>query len=328
LHCLEFVATIYGMDMRSGIVIRGINNIYSIVDVTEINDLASATVFECRIKGKILSDVEDEYSPLAVGDQVDFHLTGDDEGLIIRRSERKNSFDRWNQKRGRNQTLVANMDLIVCISSTDMPPFRPRFIDRAIVCANGIPLLIVLNKADLPLTEEQDQRFRLYAELGYETFVLSAFDQEGITALKKILQGKTVALIGQSGVGKSTITNALLGDMELQKVGSVSQKYQRGRHTTNHAIMLAGQGFTIVDTPGMRELLVPHTSAYQIAQNFPEFRKVQDQCAFVQCTHIHEPDCAVKALVENQEIHPDRYASYERMIQSLSWRPQEWELGL
>lgn len=309
------------MHERIGVVTRGINNIYTVVPADEVGDLQCARADFCRIKGKVLQGVEDAYNPLAVGDRVAYT----DELMILRRLERTNSFERWNAKRQVNQTLVANMDMILCITSTDDPPFRPRFIDRAIVCAHETPVMIVLNKCDLPLTEEQEQRFRLYGELGYAVFAMSAYDEEGVAALRSRLLDKTVALIGQSGVGKSTITNALVGNGESQRIGGISNKFHRGRHTTNHAVMLDADGFNVVDTPGMRELLIPHEDPLMIGQSFPEFRNLAQKCSFQPCLHDHEPGCAVKAAVDAGTIHLDRYDSYLRMIASLEERPENWE---
>jgi ribosome biogenesis GTPase len=245
--------------------------------------------------------------------------------MIISRLPRTNSFDRWNAKRAINQTLVANMDLVIIMSSTDSPPFRPRFIDRALVCAQHTPVSIILNKCDLAFTEEEHERFRLYETLGYDIFAMSAFDADGIATLRTRLMGKMVAVIGQSGVGKSTLVNALVGGETQQKTQDISQKYQRGRHTTNHALLLDAHGFIVVDTPGMRELLIPHHDVYQVADYFPEFRKYREKCSFQPCLHVHEPGCAVKEAVESGAIHTDRYESYLRMVTSVEMRPESWE---
>jgi len=313
------------MGKEVGIVTRGINNIYSVVPIDSIGKGRLVPLHSCRIKGKVLQDVEDSYNPIAVGDHVVYTLHQGNEGLILDRLERCNSFSRWNAKRGTNQTLVANMDLIVFVASTDDPPFRPRFVDRALVCAGTTPVMIVLNKCDLMFSGEMDERFRHYGELGYGIFAMSAFDEEGIAALRKRLEGKLVAFVGQSGVGKSTVVNALLGNRDVQKIGDISNKYRRGRHTTNHAVMLDANGLLVVDTPGMRELMIPHVDPIAISSNFPEFRKYLGDCMFNPCLHIHEPGCAVREAVERHEIRHDRYESYVRMIASLSQRPESWE---
>lgn len=298
-----------------GLIIRGINNIYTVEYENEI--------YQCRIKGKLLSSVNDEYNPLAVGDKVEFVLSGDKEGLITDRVERINSFQRWNIKGQCNQTVVANMDLIVCVASCSNPPFRPRFIDRVIACCSNVPLLIVLNKSDLGLDEGEKQRFDLFEELGYQTLKVSAKESQGIDELVDAIRNKTVAFVGQSGVGKSTLINLILGTE--QRTNEISSKYDRGRHTTNYSLLLRKDDITIVDTPGVREIMVPHRSETDIAHSFPEFREHLGKCAFDGCTHTSEPDCIIKELVEKGEIDEDRYESYLRMIDSLQLQGPHWK---
>ncbi|MFA7671508.1 MAG: ribosome small subunit-dependent GTPase A, partial [Sphaerochaetaceae bacterium] len=293
-------------------------NIYTVVNSKYLPKIDNTVV--CRIKGKVLSDIEDSYNPLAVGDWVKYS----DELLIYQRLERKNSFERYNLKSKSNQTLVANMDLVLIVGSKDKPPFRPRFIDRAIVCSHDNEIMILLNKGDLELDDMMRERFDLYKELGYNTKIVSAFNEHEIQELKEELKGLKVALIGQSGVGKSTIINALLGSQEVQKIGNISHKYQRGRHTTRFSVMLDAKEFLLVDTPGMRELHIPTTEIINIASSFPEFRKVADECTFSGCLHIHEPGCAVKRDLEMNLINEDRYFSYLRMVEALEERPTRY----
>lgn len=313
------------MEEMQGVVTRGINNIYSIIPLEMMGSFIDAPVYSCRIKGKVLQGLEDVYNPLAVGDHVLFIPHTGKEGMVVSRLERKNSFERWNAKRDCNQTVVANMDLMICVTSVDDPPFRPRFIDRVLTCSHGIPVMIVLNKCDLMLSVDENERFELYKKLGYETFSMSAFDEKGIVALRSLLQGKTCAFVGQSGVGKSTLVNALFSGEGTQKIGGISDKYHRGRHTTNHSLMLQGPGFIMVDTPGIREILIPHDDPYSIGESFPEFREPAKHCSFQRCLHDHEPGCKVKEQVEIGLIHPDRYESYLRMLASLEERPENWE---
>ena len=302
-----------------GTVLRSINNIYTVR--TSEQDL-----YSCRIKGKHLEQANGEYNPIVVGDVVEFNPTSSSEsqkeGLVTERKARKGAFARWNAKKQLNQTVCANMDVVVCVCSIESPPFRPRFIDRVLACCKNVPIIIVLNKCDILLTEAEAERFRLYGKLGYETLAVSASTGENIDRLIALLQGKTAAFVGQSGVGKSSLVNRLLG--AKQRVGEISEKYNRGRHTTNYALMLDGPGFTLIDTPGFREISVPHDDPHLVAKAFPEFVKASSKCAFSSCLHVNEPGCEVLRLLEKGKIDADRYESYLGILQSLDERLPVW----
>ena len=300
-----------------GTVLRSINNIYSVRGI-------DGTVYSCRIKGKHLAQADGEYNPIVVGDIVEFTPpeAGGGDGLVTFRHERKSEFARWNDKRSLNQTICANMDLVVCVCSVESPPFRPRFIDRVIACCRSVPVMIVLNKCDILLTEDELERFTLYKKLGYQTASVSAETGENVDAFVKMLQGKTAAFVGQSGVGKSSLVNRILGTD--QRVGDLNAKYNRGNHTTNHSLILDGPGFTLIDTPGFREISVPHDDPHLVAQSFPEFVKASAKCAYDGCLHVNEPDCEVRRLVEKGKINADRYESYLRMLDTMEDRLPVW----
>ena len=298
-----------------GTVLRSINNIYSV-------RTADNALYKCRIKGKQLSQAVGEYNPIVVGDVVDFSPSSGDEGLVTLRHDRISEFSRWNDKRSMNQTVCANMDLVVCVCSVESPPFRPRFVDRVIACCRGVEILIVLNKCDILLTEEELERYELYGKLGYGTVSVSAQTGENVDRLIGMLKGKTAAFVGQSGVGKSSLINRILGTD--QKVGDLNAKYNRGNHTTNHALLLDGPGFTLIDTPGFREISVPHDDVHLVAASFPEFVRASAKCAYDGCLHINEPDCEVRRLVEKGKINADRYESYLRMLDTMEDRLPVW----
>ncbi len=297
-----------------GQVSRGINNIFTV--------LHESGSYQCRIWGKQMKEITGEYNPLAVGDFVRFTVTGSGEGMISERLERRSTFTRWNAKGAVNQTVVANMDLVVCISSCDNPPFRPRFIDRVIACCDNVEIMIVLNKSDLGLSKFEKERFTLYRTLGYETLAVSALQGKNLKRLNKALTAKTVAFVGQSGVGKSTLINELLGSD--QRTADVCEKYNRGRHTTNHSLLLEGADYRLVDTPGVREIMVPHTDKQQLFKAFPEFAAYSSGCSFDPCFHDEEPDCRVREAVIAGKIDSDRYESYLRMVASLDEKGPDW----
>lgn len=305
-----------------GSVLKSINNIYS------VREEQSLCVYSCRIKGKVLRQAEGEYNPLVAGDVVEFEKSSDTEGLIISRYERRSLFQRWSSKSQNNQSICANMDLVVCVCSSDSPPFRPRFADRVIACCRNVPVLICLNKCDIELSKEEEQRFVLYSELGFQTIEVSAKTGKNIKDLKEILRGKVCAFVGQSGVGKSSLVNRLLGrSLEVkQRVGEINWKYNRGNHTTNYSVVLDGPDFTVIDTPGFREISVPHDDPALVSLAFPEFGKCT--CEFDSCLHVSEEGCGVIEKVESGEIDADRYESYLRILDSMQERLPVWSRGL
>ncbi|MCL1817422.1 MAG: ribosome small subunit-dependent GTPase A [Spirochaetaceae bacterium] len=301
------------MNAETGTVLCGANNIFT------VRPSLSAEPLECRIKGKILRNAGGDYNPLAPGDTVSF-LRGAEEsacGVLLERGPRKNALLRWNKKGRAAQTIAANVDLIVCVSSPASPPFRPRFLDRLLIAAGlaGIPGLICLNKTDQALTDEDQERLDDFAARGIPV-LRTRLDEgnfaEGEEALRQALRGKRVVFAGQSGGGKTSLLNALAG--ENRKTGEISEKYNRGRHTTVLAFLAAWEEGEIIDTPGVREFEICGADTEDLRFLFAEFAAFAAGCRLGGgCTHTHEPDCAVRAAAEEGSILFDRYASYRRI---------------
>ncbi len=294
-------------------VLFGINTIYTV--------LAGPVRMQCRIKGKKLREEQRSYNPIAPGDLVE--VTPDerapDRGMISDVVRRRTWLVRWNKKGRAPQVLAANADIAVCVTSPGAPPFRPRFIDRLIVAAEtgGLSPLVVLNKKDLPCPAEVAERLASYGRMGYAVHSCSALTGEGIAELAALLGGKTAVFVGQSGVGKSSLINALSPGLEL-RVGDLSQKHDRGNHTTNFSVLLPlASGLRIIDTPGVRELELAEILPEEIGFHFREFAPFAQSCGFQPCLHADEPQCAVMQAVERGDIHPDRYESYRRILHEL-----------
>ena len=298
-------------DRRTGQVLYGINNIYTVeVDGRQL---------QCRIKGKILKTEKNVYNPIAVGDFVRLHSDphSDDIGWIVERRPRTSSLIRWNKKRNAIQVLAANAELLVCVSSTQSPPFRPRFIDRLLVSADRLDPLIVINKSDLSMSPEAQDRVRNYRKIGYTVVQTSAIAGKGVSDLRRKIKNKVAVFCGQSGVGKSTLLNRMFPGLDLA-IGEISSKYDRGSHTTSFASLIrAADGFSIIDTPGIRELEIAGVEARDLAFYFPEFVPIAEHCSYPSCRHVDEPDCAVRQAVDSGLIHPDRYESYLRIYEDV-----------
>ncbi len=300
-------------DVIRGIVFYGINNIYAVK--------ADGREWLCRIKGKVLKEDKRYYNPIAVGDIVFFlpddHL--DDRGWITRRENRKSFLVRWNKKKRAPQIIAANADVLVCLSSVDNPPFRPRFLDRLIISGvyGGLEPIVVINKIDLGVTDGMDGRVGDFKKAGYRVIYTSAKMGIGIEELKSVIFGHTVVFAGQSGVGKSSILNAICPDWDI-KVGEISRKYNRGAHTTNFAkLYQLDESTALIDTPGIRELELYGIDPDELWHYFPEFLPFLEGCEYPSCKHISEPICGVKEAVANGKLSYERYESYVRLYDQL-----------
>ena len=214
-----------------------------------------------------------------------------------------------------DSVVAANLDMLVIVASVERPVFHPRFVDRFLVTAQlgGVEPMLFMNKCDL----QERPDVGMYERLGMTVLFGSASTGEGMDALLACLAGKWTAFAGNSGVGKSSLIRALIPG-SLPDVGEVRPKDGRGRHTTTRAqVYLLPNGGRVVDTPGIRELALHRLAPSQVQLYFPEFLERFGTCRFNDCLHTHEPDCAVRSAMEAGEIHPDRWASYHRILESL-----------
>jgi ribosome biogenesis GTPase len=314
-----------------GLVVRGSRNLFT---VRPCEPYAEGEI-ECRIKGKILKGVEGYYNPLAPGDIVEI-----DGGLIIGLEKRKNVFARFNQKGQSPQLLAANVDLVICVATPVSPPFRPRFIDRVLLQADaaGIPAAIVCNKYDLAESEDSsgvdadwndtEERLSDFERIGCPVFRLSAITGEGLDEWKSFIAGKFSVLVGQSGVGKSSLVKALIPELEI-KTGAINEKYDRGNHVTTQAVLLDvpvknipvnGTSITrIIDTPGIRRFAPAGIQSGELILYMREFAPLAGKCSYgLSCSHETEPGCKIMEAVAAGVIHEDRYESFMRIREELS----------
>ena len=279
-------------------------------------------------------------SPLAIGDVVSVALTRDDhvsgdlsldrnrmDGMIVSREPRSTMLARpqpISRKRKDEyvekftiKVIAANMDTLLIVAASQQPALRPRLIERFLIAAQrgDMKPVLAINKIDLGIPD--DPLLNDLAEMGLEIIYLSAATGEGLDKLRERLSGHKCVLAGASGVGKSTIVNAILPHVEVP-TRTVRGKDKRGRHTTSQAkIYDLDCGGKLVDTPGIRELGV-NMDAGELCWYFPEIEAVAPDCKFRDCTHTHEPGCAVQAAVENGDILPRRFESYLRILESIT----------
>jgi ribosome biogenesis GTPase len=283
---------------------------------------------EARVRGKFRLQAEelDETNPVAVGDRVRVRVEPDGTGLITEIRPRHNQLSRRAAGRrvGREQVLVANVDAAWVVQGTFQPKFNPGFVDRFLVMAEAYHLEagLVINKADLLAGQLKAQEVLafwsvLYEGLGYPVLLTSALDGTGIETFREALAGKTSVVAGPSGVGKSSLLNAVDPALDL-RTGEVSERTQKGKHTTTFATLypLTVGGY-VVDTPGIREYGIWDMKPAELSGYFVEMRPYIGHCRFPDCTHDHEPGCAVGEAVDAGEISEERYASYLSILASV-----------
>ena len=325
-----------------GLIIAGTNNTFTV----ECDDELTRN---CTIKGKVLKSDKQFYNPLAPGDRVTVEPDpiNEQKGQVLGVLERKNTFLRWNVKGRCPQLLACNLDYLILVCTPDEPPFRPRFIDRALAQAEhqGITPIIVCNKWDLAEEmqtdgrEEEyeaiDRRLTIWSDLDYRVLRISAKTGEGMTEFAQLLENHLSAFVGQSGVGKSSLINVMDNSCVL-KTGSLSKKYGKGSHTTTKGTLIhltlndtlfegvRGLKADIIDTPGIRRFVLDDVEADDVAMYFKEFEPFIGKCKFgLGCKHHTEPGCAVLEAVQNGIITQERYDSWVRISEEI--RTGSWE---
>ena len=306
-------------EILKGLVIRTSHNII----VVRIDSKDGGRELECRIKGKVLKGCENLYNPIAPGDWVLVeHQKQTEKALVLSVEKRRNFFSRFNQKGSASQLLAANADIVLCITSPASPPFRPRFLDRILLQADiaEIEPIVICNKTDLEFDDiDFEERLEEYSRIGYKLFRISAKTGEGIEELRSEIAGKTCVLSGQSGVGKSSIINALNPGLNLRE-GKLNEKYDRGVHTTTMSILLEfSDGTKLIDTPGFRVFLPDRVQANTVISYLREFAPLEGKCSYgMSCSHKTEPGCKIMEAVHAGVIHEDRYQSFLHITDDLA----------
>ncbi|MCE3280484.1 MAG: rsgA [Bacteroidetes bacterium] len=299
----------------NGVVIKSTGSWYTVL-------ADNGSIIECRIKGLFRIKGIKTTNPIAVGDRVEFEVNSEGNGMIHKIEDRKNYIIRKSINLSKqSHILAANLDQAILVATLAFPRTSAGFIDRFLLTAEAyrIPAVLVFNKMDLfeddkDLMNSLNDFVSIYEKIGYTCYKVSATNKSDIEVLKTLTKDKVSLVAGHSGVGKSTLVNALDSRLDL-KVGEISDAHFKGKHTTTFAEMhpLSYGGF-IVDTPGIKELGLVDMEKEEIAGYFPEMFAVKSNCKFNNCLHVNEPKCAVIAAVESGDIAVSRYSSYLGII--------------
>ena len=308
--------------MKEGLVIKSTGSWYTVED-------ENGETFECKIKGKFRIQGIKNTNPIAVGDRVGFSLqqvSADKNeamiGLITSISERKNYIIRRSINLSKQAHIIAaNIDQAVLIVTINYPITTTTFIDRYLASAEAyrIPVLIVFNKTDrydFDQKHKMEKLIELYESIGYNCLKTSAKTGAGLNDLKSALKDKTNVVNGHSGVGKSTLINLLQPGLNL-KTMEISDSHQTGKHTTTYSeLFKLNFGGYIIDTPGIKAFGVLEMEPWEISHYFVEIFKISENCQYNNCSHTHEPGCAVKVAVEKGEVATSRFISYLGLLEN------------
>ena len=284
-----------------GKIIKGIAGFYYV-------HVVESGIYECKAKGVFRKE---KIKPL-VGDVVEIDILDDTQkkGNIVEILERKNELIR---------PAVANIDQALVVFAVTKPKPHFNLLDRFLIMmeSKGIPVILCFNKKDIATEPEIQELKEIYASCGYQIVFTSALEEENVDEVKKLLEGKTTAIAGPSGVGKSSLINILQPEAQME-TGSISEKIERGKHTTRHSELIWIEDETyIMDTPGFSSLYTNEFEKEELKYYFTEFEPYEGTCRFQGCDHVHEPGCAVKAALEEGKIHQVRYNNYLEMYQEL-----------
>lgn len=316
---------------NQGLVVRTTGSWYNVL-------LADGAIVECRLRGNFRIRGNKQTNPIAVGDRVVFQPLDDGTGMITAVDDRHNCIIRRATKLSKQtHVIAANIDLLCLVATLGFPRTSTGFIDRMLVTAEAyhIPAVIIFNKCDLyndELWQLHNEVKAIYHDIGYPVFEVSALTGLGIDAIKDLIAGKVSLFSGHSGVGKSALLNAIDPSLHL-RTGDVSEWSLKGTHTTTfaeiHPIKLdnkangseeshsASCASYLIDTPGIKEFGMVDFTPEELSHFFPEMRSRLHNCRFANCTHRHEPGCAVKSAVEEGAISAERYQNYLNIIESI-----------
>lgn len=284
-----------------GKIIKGIAGFYYV-------HVVESGLYECKAKGVFRKE---KIKPL-VGDFVEIDILDEAEkkGNIVEILERKNELIR---------PAVANIDQALVVFAVTKPKPHFNLLDRFLIMMESkeIPVILCFNKKDIATEPEIQELKEIYGTCGYQMVFTSALEEENVDEVKALLHGKTTAIAGPSGVGKSSLINIFQPDANME-TGSISEKIERGKHTTRHSELIWIEDNTyIMDTPGFSSLYTNAFEKEELKYYFREFTAFEGECKFIGCDHIHEPGCAIKQALEDGKIHPVRYKNYLEMYQEL-----------
>ena len=313
----------------TGLVYKSTGSWYTIK--TELGE-----TFECRIKGKFRLKGIKSTNPIAVGDYVDFELETDNDkvsGVIHSIHDRSNYIVRKSVNLSKQTHIIAsNIDLVFLMITINNPPTLTSFIDRFLVTANAysIKTILLFNKIDVYDEEtlnEVKYLAHIYRQIGYECIGVSAVTGKNIDKVKALMHDKVSMFSGHSGVGKSTLINAIEPGLDI-KTKEISTLHMQGQHTTTFAEMFdLSFGAKIIDTPGIKGFGVVDMDKEEVGDYFPEIFKLKQDCKFNNCLHVHEPHCAVKKALDDDKIAFSRYRSYLQILEGEDehYRTDNWE---